>query len=189
MKKKIGIDCDDVLNCLVEKWLQDYNIEYNDNLQKEDIKSWDIVSYTKPECGDKIYKFLGQPNFFRNLDIKPNAQEVTKWLSEFYDLYIVTAYDRRACKDKAEWIMEHFPHIPEKNIIFCNHKGLLKLDYLIDDGFHNIVDFYKTNPYGTGIIFDEPWNRDIENKEAYHRAEDWLIIQDGFRLALENELM
>jgi 5'(3')-deoxyribonucleotidase len=185
MRKKIGIDLDDTLNCLVDKWIQDYNRDYLDNLQKENIKSWDIASYTKPNCRTKIYTYLWQPNFFRNLDIKPYAQEVTKWLSDYYDLYIITAYDRRACKDKAEWAMEHLPHIPEKNIIFCNHKGLLQLDYLIDDGGHNILDFYKTNPNSTGIVFDAPWNRYL-GKE-YHRVKNWKEIQDGYQLLLENE--
>jgi 5'-nucleotidase len=182
-KLKIGIDLDDVLNCLVDKWISDYNITYNDNLEKENIKSWDINKYVKPECGDNIYKLLNRPNFFLNLDVKLYAQEVTKWLSEHYDLFIVTAYDYRSCKDKAQWLEKYFPHVPIKNLIFCNHKGLLKLDYIIDDGVHNILDFSKTNSYKRAIIFDAPWNRYLGKK--YRRAKDWLDVKDIFKKILE----
>jgi len=177
MRKTISIDLDSTLNCLDKRWIEElYNKEYNDNLTREDMICWECHTYVKPECGMKIYDYLLQPNFFRTLDIKPYSQEVTKWLSEYFDLYIVTAYHPKTCVDKAGWIEEYFPHIPIKNIIFCNHKGLIHTDILIDDGGHNILDFHETNKSGLPIIFDAPWNRYLENQ--FIREYNWLDIKD-----------
>jgi 5'-nucleotidase len=181
-KKSFGIDLDDTCNCLVEHWVDTYNNEYNDTLKKEDIKDWNIAKYVKPGCDKTIYKMLTRPEFFLNLNIKPNTYEVTKWLLEKVDLYIVTAYHYKTCKDKVKWIIKYLPHIPKENIIFCNNKGLLKLDYLLDDGIHNISDFYNTNPDGVGVIFNEPWNENLEKN--YPRVKDWLEVKKFFEVIL-----
>jgi 5'(3')-deoxyribonucleotidase len=178
-KKIILVDLDDVLNPLVPSWLGLYNKDFSDNLKQEDIKSWDISSYVKPEAKDKFLNYLSQPNFFKQLDIQPNAQMVTKWLVKYFYIYIVTAYIPSTCIDKAWWIDKYFPHISSKNIIFCNQKGLLKGHYIIDDAIHNILDFQNTNPCGLPIVFDKPWNRELKNK--FVRVKDWLEIKEYFK--------
>jgi 5'(3')-deoxyribonucleotidase len=176
VKKSIGIDLDSTLNNLDTVWLEVYNKEYNDNLTVKDLTSWDIASIVKPECGQKMFDYLLEPGFFKNLGIQPNAYEVTKWLSEQFDLYIVTAYHHKTCADKAEWVEKYLPHIPTRNIIFCNHKGLIKTNMLIDDGGHNILDFSESNKFGTPILFDAPWNQHLGNN--FIRAKDWLEIRE-----------
>ncbi len=177
IKKTMIIDLDSTLNQLDVKWISDYNKEYNDNLTREDMACWEIHTYVKPECGKDIYKYLFQPNFFRNLDIQPDAKEVTKWLQQFVDIHIVTAYSASTCVDKVAWVEKHLPHIDSRNIVFCNNKGLIKAHYMIDDGSHNILDFYKTNPCGIPIIYDAPWNRNIGRD--FIRCKNWLEIKEN----------
>jgi 5'(3')-deoxyribonucleotidase len=57
-RKSIGIDLDDTLNELLNKWLYDYNQKYSDNLKRDDVIDWDWTKFVKPECGKDIYKFL-----------------------------------------------------------------------------------------------------------------------------------
>lgn len=178
MRKSIAIDLDSTLNTLDNEWMALYNKDYNDNIQREDMYDWDIAKYIKPECGDKIQDYLFTPNFFLNLGVQKDSQEVTKFLSNYFDLYIVTAYHWKVCLDKAEWIIKHFPHINPKNIIFCNNKGLIKTDYHIDDGGHNLEAFT-----GIGLCYDAPWNRYLKDK--YPRFKNWLDIKDYFK----NELL
>jgi len=184
-KKILLLDLDDTLNKLVPRWLQFYNKDFNDNLQIENIKSWDICNYVKPTCGHKIYDYLLLPDLFRDLDIQPNAYEVTKWLLNYVDIYIVTSYIYQTCVDKVKWIKKHLPHIDTNNIVFCNNKGLIKADYIIDDGDHNILDFQKTNLLGLPIIFDMPWNRDFKDKyNKSLRVKNWIEIQELFEKIL-----
>ncbi len=102
-KKRIAIDLDDTLNNLCDSWLAPYNRDYNDNLTRKDLIKWEINELVKPECGIKIYDYLKEPGFFKNLDIQTGAKEVTAWLAEHYDLRIVTAYFPETCVDKAAW--------------------------------------------------------------------------------------
>jgi 5'(3')-deoxyribonucleotidase len=77
-------------------------------------------------------------------------------MAEHYDLYAVTATQNTAMiPDKAQWLAKYFPHIPEKNYIFCFAKHLIGTDILIDDGAHNAKGFK-----GKFLLFDQPWNRD-----------------------------
>ena len=163
----IGIDCDDVCNNLVERWLEKYNIDYDDNLKIEDIKSWDIGDYTK--AGKDFYKYLGDGETFKNLSIKDGAAEIIEKLCENNEVYIVTAnasYNTGVCDDKVEFIKKFMPFFPIKNIIFINNKSLLDLDVLIDDGLHNFEGFK-----GKKVVFDRPWNQDYTNQYDWRMTE------------------
>ena len=172
-RKKIGIDLDSTLNNLNEVWLDRYNKDYNDNLKE--FERWDATYGIKPECGVKIYDYLKEPGFFYNLDIRPNAKRVVDLLSKKYDLYIVTAYQAPTCVDKTNWIAKHLPSIDCRNIIFCNNKSVLNLDYLIDDGPHNILGFKQR-----GIIFDMLYNRHIKLNATRDRVKGWNEIEKFF---------
>lgn len=173
--KTIGIDMDSVLNNLDEIWILDlYNKEYGDNLKYEDMICWDVEKYVKPECGKKIYDFLLRPSFFFNLNPKPDSQRVTEKLSQRYDIYIVTAYHPKTVVDKVAWIEKYYPHINPKKIIFCNNKGLIHTDYLIDDGGHNILDYHNNGGLNP-IVFNAPWNQYLPKN--FNRVKDWQQIE------------
>jgi len=180
-KQSIAIDLDEVLNNLHEVWLDQYNNDFNDNLKSTDIHSWEICNYIKPEARNHMFDYLLKPNFFLNLKCQPHSQEVTKWLSQYFDLYIVTAYQYQVCRDKAEWVSKHYPHIDIKNIIFCNNKGLIKTDYLIDDGGHNCEAFT-----GISLLFNSSHNQYLKDK--YKRVNNWLDIKEYFEEVINHNL-
>lgn len=169
--KKIGIDLDTTLNNLSEDWLRLYNEKYNDNLPE--FKHWDCTLDVKTECGNKIFDLIKTPNFFYNLKLNDNAYDVIFELSKGFELYIVTAYFSETCVDKTNWVRKHLPYFDIKNIIFCNNKSLLNLDYLIDDGGHNIEGFKQK-----GIVYDMAYNRYLVDE--YTRVKNWLDIKDFF---------
>jgi len=172
-KEALGIDLDEVLNTLHTEWLDQYNKDFKDNLKPEEIRSWEITEWIRPEAKPVIFNYLAKPNFFLNLGVKPYAQEVTKWLSNYYDLYVVTAYHYDVCRDKVKWVDKYFPHIDIRNIIFCNNKGLIKTKYLIDDRGHNCEAFE-----GIPILFNASYNQYLGDK--YVRVNDWLDIREYF---------
>lgn len=184
MKKKVLLlDLDDTINTLVPTWINLYNQDYNDNLQLEDIKTWDIQKYVKPTCGMKIYDYVKNPKLFENLDIQPNAQRVIEWLHEYFEIFVVTAFKPEVVIAKTKWILEKLPFINPEHICFVNKKGLLKADYIIDDAPHNLKDFKNTNPLGLPIIFNMPWNRTLKNK--FPRVSNWLEIEQFFKNILK----
>lgn len=176
-RKKIGIDLDSTLNNLNDVWLDRYNKDYNDDIKH--FEKWDATYNLKPECSVKIYDYLKEPGFFYNLDIRPNAKRVVDLLSKKYDLYIVTAYQASTCVDKTNWVKKHLPSIDHENIIFCNNKSVLNLDYLIDDGPHNILGFKQV-----GVIFDLEYNEYIPTNEKRFRVKNWNEIEKLFSIEI-----
>lgn len=178
MKLRIGVDLDTTLNDLEIVWLERYNRDYGDCLTVEHMVDWDVSTYVKPECGRKMYDYLDEPGFFRRLGIKPGAREGMAFLSEHFEVYIVSAAHPNSVADKWAWIQEHLPFVPFEHFVPLSKKELLKLDYLIDDGPHNIERFP-----GTGIVFDMPYNRHLPSRHP--RFDNWLDIRKYF----ENVLM
>lgn len=173
---KIGIDLDNVLNDLNNKWLHLYNSIHNDNLKLEDIKGWYIHKYTK--IGTKFYDYLND-ELFKILDPLPYAIEVTEKLSEKHELYIVTATAPQHLRTKAKWLEKYYPHIPLKNLISTQRKDLVNVDLLIDDAPHNIINF----PNKT-IVIDYAWNRNLDKE--YTRVKNWLEIKKIVELIVDN---
>ena len=172
---KIGIDLDGTLSDMHAPWLAIYNERFGDNLTKEDLHGWDIDRYVKPECGEKVFEILDEPGFFRNAPVQPFAQEALTLLRKDHTLYVVTAYYHlnAVMEQKIGWLLEHFPMIDPKNIIFCNPKSLLSgLDLLIDDSPKNIEMFPNAV-----LVYKHKWNECLGNKFPF--LESWKDIIDG----------
>jgi len=169
----IAVDLDTTLNNMEQKWIKRYNEIYNDNLEM--FTDWDITKFVKPECGDKIFDILGEPNFFFECGIKEYAADVMQYLNDNYDIYIVTAYTANACVDKIRWIEKYLPFFDKKKVVFCNHKGLINTDWLIDDGPHNLEAFKNKK-----VIFDMPYNQCVHINDAFV-AFDWIDIGKIFK--------
>lgn len=168
MRKIIAIDQDQVLADLLTVWLKRYNQDYNDNLDNDDIKSWNIDKYVK--CGEKIFDYLDY-DLFRNLPVIEHSQEVVKKLSEKYEVYVVTTATviPKTLNAKIEWLNEHFPFIPNENIVLCGSKSIIKADIMIDDAVHNLENFD-----GWGLLFDAPHNR---NENKFLRMNGWKEVE------------
>ncbi len=165
-KLVIACDLDDTITNFVESWLNLYNNIYQDNVKKEDIKTWNIANYVK--CGNKIYDLLIEDRIFLDARIKDNAFEILEKINKIHNLYIVTAYNYNTCKAKVLWIKQNLSFFDLDKIVFMNNKKLFKANVLIDDN-PEFLDFD-----GETLLFTEPWNEKIEYN---FRVDDWLDIE------------
>jgi len=165
---RILIDMDEVLVHTLDDWLYCYNHDYDDDKTIEDIKSWAVHDWIKPECGTKVYEYLALEDFFKHLMPIEGAVEGVKLLMELgHDVVIVSACPITApgsYAEKLEWIKERMPFFPLKSFISCHRKDLVSGDVLLDDGAHNLKDFP-----GVAVCMDRPWNRD----ESHNRVYSW----------------
>lgn len=76
---------------------------------------------------------------------------------------------------KYSWLKERFPFIPDKRIVFCGDKSIIRADFMIDDSEQNLAAFT-----GKGFIFSAPHN--LLN-ERFPRVNTWFDIADRFELA------
>lgn len=171
-KPVLVVDQDDVLAVLLDAWVEKYNEDFEDSLKPEDIKTWNIMSYVKPEVGPKIFDYLDIPDFMENLPIKDGSQKALKSLSEHFEIFVVTApMDYSGVPSKVKWLQKYFPFIPKENYVFTMNKSIVRTDFMVDDGVHNLEGLRGGYP----ILFDAPHNQQetrfqrVKNwKEAYH---------------------
>lgn len=172
-KKKFTllIDQDDVLAEYIKGVTKAYNHKYQANRDVEECTSWNLYSI----FGEEIETVMHEPSLFRHLEPVKDALEVFERLyrSHLFEMYIVTAASPASVEAKFEWIREHLPFFPEDRVIICKRKYMIKGDFLLDDGMHNIEEFLEAG--GTPIIFDRPHNR--HKGQGITRVKDWLTFE------------
>ena len=171
MKKSIAVDMDEVIAELMTKFLIIYEKEYGEALNREDYWGQKLQDLPKVK---ELYHVMSEKGFFRDLRVMKDSQEVLLELNERFDIYIVTAAMniRNSFEDKYDWLMEHFPFISKRNIVFCGDKHIIKTDWLIDDTPYNLKNFT-----GTPLLYTASHNT---NEDRYHRVNNWQEIREYF---------
>lgn len=188
---RILLDLDSTLNNLLQKWLGDYNADYNDNKTITDIKGWHLHKYVKPECGKDIYKYLGYRGYFSSLIPLPGSKEFVETLRRNHDVCIVTASSNRGPfeeRDKLNWVSKHYG-FDKYDFITTHSKWLVAGDILIDDGPHNAQEYRDTWPKAGVLTIQYPYNEECgaydfiagnwDNTEAAFKSlYDWITDEE-----------
>jgi 5'(3')-deoxyribonucleotidase len=142
-KKRIAIDMDDVMAAAGKKILAIYNRLIGTDFQEYHFIDKGYYDVLAEENYHVIREEIFKPNFFRTLEVMPDAVEVIKKLHDRFDIFIVSAAVEfpNSLKEKVEWLEEHFPFISWKNIVLCGDKSIISADYLIDDHEKNLSTF------------------------------------------------
>jgi 5'(3')-deoxyribonucleotidase len=168
MRKRpiIFVDVDEVCAEMHIVWLKRYNLDYDDNVQPSDIKSWMIHQYVKPECGYKFYDYLKDPSLYDEVMPVEGAQEGVESLREMgYRIFFPTSTPVEASGRKFYWLKEWGFIKNEREYIELRDKSVLYGRYMLDDNYDNIKEFV-----GYGWLYTRPWNDTIN---WYHRTDNW----------------
>ena len=154
-KPVLLIDQDDVLAEYIKGVVEAFNNKYETNFTTEDCTTWDLTSV----FGESIINVMHEPELFYNLEPVIDAIEVFERLykSGLFEMYIVTAAHPRSVEAKYWWIEKYMPFLPQSHIIVSSAKYMIKGDYLLDDGMHNIKAFKEAG--GTPVVFKRPHNQ------------------------------
>lgn len=165
------IDQDDVLAEYIKGVTEAFNNKHKTNFTVDDCVCWDL------ECvfGKEILDIMHEPDLFRSLTPVPHAIEVFERLyrSGLFEMYIVTAAHPSTVEAKCQWLTEYMPFFPHNRVIVCSAKYMVKGDFLLDDGMHNITAFDECG--GTAVIFNKPHNIGVEGD--YDRINNWLEFE------------
>jgi len=183
MKKlTILVDIDDVLNDLLDRWVENLNERYGLSANAQELAVWNVQSIYPTLTVEEVYAPMYEDDIWRKLSPRLTSVEYLKrMVDDGHDVVIVTASVYETLAIKMEWMYEHFPFLPRENIICARRKQLIKGDVLIDDGIHNLEggEYFK-------ILVDGPYNRsyDAEGndmvrvhtiKEAYEAINKYLL--------------
>lgn len=181
----IACDADGVICDLHAEWLRRYNRDYHDGVTVEDILSWDMHKYVKPECGKKIYDYLHEPDLYARVAPIAGALEgITQLRSLGHTVYFITACTYGMTDQKARWFEQHGfckskdgRSLPAEFVPMID-KNLLDARLLIDDAAHNVRQWIDEK-HRPAILLNQPYNVHLDNDvpSAFwmtcHRARNW----------------
>jgi len=181
MKKSLMVDMDNVITDGV--FLDLINDFLNTNYKLEDISTFflqELIEERKEEFWNKVKDI----NFYQDAKLIDNCYKVLKELSNYYEIYIVTAYiwnesldlSGNNLKNKYYYLKEKLPFIPIENYIFTTNKNIINFDIKIDDRINNLKNA------DTKLLFNAWHNKNISQeeltKENIIRVNSWLQIKD-----------
>ncbi len=178
---KIGIDVDDVLNNLLECWINEWNIMSGQNVKASNCTNWDLHKLIPDEKDySQFSKIPACPEFYNELKPIPLAQTVLQELIACgVEIYILTGTYTSQHVLKENWLKKHYPFIPENHIIYAptGTKHLFNMDIIIEDSPINIFDYQCQV-----LLLDKMYNRDINslNTANIRRVSDWENIREIF---------
>ena len=168
------VDVDDVVANLVEHWLSIYNDIAKDTVVVNDITDWDIAKFVKPDWKGGIYDILRRPNLYDGVEPVDGALDgVKRLINAGYRIVYVTAPVIETAGSKYFWLRTNGFPITQDNYVEAKDKSLIRGDFMIDDGVHNI----ETTCAGDTLLFSKPWNRDYTGSV---RVKNWKEINDWF---------
>jgi len=168
MKGKFWIDIDDtILKVWIEEILLNYNKKFNKNLIFDDIKTHDF-NWSKDlekEFFDYFYKNHSKLKLFGWV------KEKLEKLKKDYQLFLITSRPVEDIEMTKKYMSKIFWDDFFEEIIFtsehnddkkCELANKYWFDVVIDDASHHIKNYINNTKIKKIIIFDQPWNREIE---------------------------
>lgn len=175
-KFKLGLDMDGILANWAESAINKINMLWDLNLIVEDLQMYNTRELVEREAIKKhgtllqslpliSYSNICSPGFFREIKPYPQARNTVEQLAELGKIVIVTKpLEWQYCpQEKIDWLKEYLYDIDYTVIMVqhAEHKGLLNLDFMIDDDPRVI----KSLPLNTtGIMVQRPWNKEFIHK-------------------------
>ncbi len=181
MKKRILFDVDGVLGDMLEQALLIINNINGYDTAVKDVTAWEFDTLIKPDMDaverkilvDFFWKRMEAPGFVRGIRPYPEAQKYVAVIRECHEVYIVTSYVKSSTTwvyDRDRWLMEHF-NIPRRKIIHTAAKYVTTGNIFVDDKVSNVLDWAEHNTFCTGVIWDQPYNRELTAKEQSKLSE------------------
>ena len=109
------------------------------------------------DASDERFRYFGNPDFVAKQPLYEGAQDFVRRLTEYGDVFFITAVPPSCMSARAERLAADFPEVPVEHILIGTRKDIVDLDVLLDDGAHNIASSRATYP----VLLRRPWNNDL----------------------------
>jgi 5'(3')-deoxyribonucleotidase len=171
---RICVDMDEVMADTLSEHLRRYNQTFDEAVGPEHLAGKSLWEITPLDRQQQLRAFLDAEDFFEDLPLMPDAQDVLKQLSARFEIFIATQAMSvpNSLGPKYRWLQRHFPFIPPTHYVFCGNKSILRADYLIDDLPRNLERFE-----GQGILYTAPHNL---TTTGFVRVDNWPQVADYF---------
>lgn len=177
----IAVDVDGTTLNLMKVFLEIYNLDYHDTLTEDAITSWDITQLLKPEARSTFIQYFEDPSLYYAIEPYPYALEAVKLL-KFLGHRVVFATSSTVGASGAKYKkLKELGFLDDLNdYMEVKDKSLIRANFLIDDGMHNILAFKS----GASILIERPWNCH-ENHSP--KVKNWEEVATLFRIMAEKD--
>jgi 5'-nucleotidase len=171
---RICVDMDEVMADTLAEHLRRYNQTFDEAITTDDLAGKGLWEVAPSDRQLQLRAFLDAEDFFEDLALMPDSQEVLSQLATRFEIFIATQamVVPNSLGPKYRWLQRHFPFIPPTHYVFCGNKSILRADYLIDDQPRNFAQFE-----GQGILYTAPHNLTVT---GYTRVDNWRQVAAFF---------
>ncbi|MGA2570818.1 MAG: 5'-3'-deoxyribonucleotidase [Terracidiphilus sp.] len=172
--QRICVDMDEVMADTLSEHIRRYNQTFDEDVTPDDLAGKGLWEVAPQDRQTQLRAFLDAEDFFEDLPLMPDAQDVLRDLSAHFEIYIATQAMAvpNSLGPKYRWLQRHFPFIPPSHYVFCGNKSILRADYLIDDQPKNLLRFQ-----GQGLLYTAPHNL---TATSFVRVNNWREVADYF---------
>jgi 5'-nucleotidase len=166
---------DEVMANTLAEHLRRYNQAFDEDVTVEDLAGKGLWQIAPLDRQQQLRAFLDAEDFFEDLPLMPDAQQVLKGLAARFEIFVATQamVVPNSFGPKYRWLQRHFPFVPSTHYVFCGDKSILRADYLIDDQPRNLMRFK-----GRGLLYTAPHNLSVT---GLRRVNNWLEVAGYFR--------
>lgn len=185
MKYIVALDCDCVLNNLIESTCQMFNERYGTDISEKTFIQYDIYKCLSFEDAEKFTALWHERELWDSLSPTHHSQwGVKKLIDDGFSVYIATSTHHENFPWKVEWLKHYFPFIDERHIICIGDKSILNVDVMVDDHAYNLIN----NLHCNRVLVEKPWNINIHD-EIYgiKRCTNWDDIVDAVEEFYNND--
>ena len=170
-KLTILVDMDDVLNDLIDRWVEELNKRYGTTVHRNEVDRWDIASLFPSLTKEQVFAPVqNEVGFWWSLaPTKGSVGTLRRLADEGHTIKIVTASYYKTVPPKIGWILMHYPFFNWNDVIIAHDKKMIRGDVMIDDGVHNLEggEYEK-------ILFTQPHNVSYDAEvNGMYRAKNW----------------
>jgi len=172
--RRVCVDMDEVMADTLSEHLRRYNQEFDEALTVEELAGKGIWEIAPLDRQKQVRAFLDAEDFFEDLPLMPDSQQVLKDLGNRFEIFIATQAMTvpNSLGPKYRWLQRHFPFIPPTHYVFCGNKSILRADFLIDDLPRNLQRFE-----GQGLLYTAPHNL---AETGFTRVNNWSEVAKYF---------
>ena len=164
---RILVDLDAILVDSLPHWLRHIHAETGVKAYLGDIVHWEMTKNTPLDSlsAEQIYKHLQSASFVATAPIMPGAREaIAEFREAGHSVYFLTARSGPvSVPETYTWLKYHLPDLsPEKHLIFCYDKHLVKGDALIEDKAETLENYAKHHPSALLLGIRYPYNLHVK---------------------------
>lgn len=166
-RKKIivGFDADNVLLDFTSKFIEMFNKVSDKKIKKEHLTEWNFINCVNKLYGEKYCNLAKQiidsVEFTENLTLKKNVYKSFKAICNdpYIKVLIVTALPIDLIPHRENCFNRLFKGLNYK-VIYEKNKEKISLNYIVDDGVHNLDSLSKKIPKENCLCIKELYNKD-----------------------------